>query len=173
MADTVRPSITSKFLTQLEEFGIKPSKVYRNLSVEELVDSAVKKNEGIVTSTGSLSVKTGKYTGRSPDDRFIVYDDMTHDTVDWGKINHQFPSGKFEKIFEKMKKFVEQKELYVFDGFVGSDKEKIFNTADRLINDDDFYKSMSDATNPYGDGLASKRIADILSQYKEELIKRV
>ena len=125
--------VTSRFTLQLEKFGIKPSKVHRNLSVQELVDGAVKKNEGIVTSTGSLSVKTGKYTGRSPDDRFIVYDDNTHDTVDWGDINHQFPVGKFDKIFEKMKKYVEGKELYVFDGFVGAEKES--RLAIRLIND--------------------------------------
>ncbi|KKL06112.1 hypothetical protein LCGC14_2599300, partial [marine sediment metagenome] len=87
----------------------------------------------IVTTTGSLSVKTGKYTGRSPDDRFIIYDDKTHDTVDWGDTNHQFPVGKFDKIFEKMKKYVEGKELYVFDGFVGAEKES--RLAIRLIND--------------------------------------
>ncbi len=125
--------ITNKFSLQLEEFGIKPSKVHRNLSVKELVDFAVKKNEGIVTSTGSISVKTGKYTGRSPDDRFIVYDDETHDAVDWGDINHQFPVGKFDKIFEKMKKYVEGNELYVFDGFVGAEKEN--RLAIRVIND--------------------------------------
>jgi phosphoenolpyruvate carboxykinase (ATP) len=116
-------TITSKFTNQLIEFGINPSKVYRNLSVTNLVEIAVQKNEGIVTSTGSLSVKTGKYTGRSPDDRYIVYDDETHENVDWGKINHQFPSGKFDKIFEKMKKYVEGKELFVFDGFAGADLE--------------------------------------------------
>ncbi len=131
MTDSI--GVTSRFTLQLEKFGIKPSKVHRNLSVPELVDGAVKKNEGIVTSTGSLSVKTGKYTGRSPDDRFIVYDDKTHDTVDWGDINHQFPVGKFDKIFEKMKKYVEGKELYVFDGFVGAEKES--RLAIRLIND--------------------------------------
>ena len=116
-------TIPSKFTNQLIEFGINPSKVYRNLTVNNLVEIAVQKNEGIVTSTGSLSVKTGKYTGRSPDDRYIVYDDETHENVDWGKINHQFPTGKFDKIFEKMKKFVEGKELFVFDGFAGADKE--------------------------------------------------
>jgi len=116
-------TITSKFTNQLVEFGINPSKVYRNLSVTNLVEIAIQKNEGIVTSTGSLSVKTGKYTGRSPDDRYIVYDDETHENVDWGKINHQFPTGKFDKIFEKMKKFVEGNELFVFDGFAGADKE--------------------------------------------------
>jgi len=125
--------ITNKFSLQLEKFGIKPYKVHRNLSVKELVDFAVKKNEGIVTSTGSLSVKTGKYTGRSPDDRFIVYDDETHDAVDWGDINHQFPVGKFDKIFEKMKKYVEGNELYVFDGFIGAEKEN--RLAIRVIND--------------------------------------
>ena len=123
MSHNPSSTITSKFTNQLIEFGINPSKVYRNLSVTNLVEIAVQKNEGIVTSTGSLSVKTGKYTGRSPDDRYIVYDDETHENVDWGKINHQFPTGKFDKIFEKMKKYVEGKELFVFDGFAGADIE--------------------------------------------------
>ncbi|MDC4229338.1 MAG: phosphoenolpyruvate carboxykinase (ATP) [Nitrosopumilus sp.] len=98
-----------------------------------MVAIAVERKEGVVNSTGSLSVNTGKYTGRSPDDRFLVYDDTTHDTVDWGKINHQFPSGKFEKLFEKMKDFVDNKELFVFDGFVGADPETRLPI--RVIND--------------------------------------
>jgi len=125
--------ITNKFTSQLIALGINPSKVYRNLSPTKLVELAVQKNEGMVTSTGSLSVKTGKYTGRSPEDRFIVYDDETHDTVDWGKINQQFPPGKFDKIFAKMKKFVEGKEIFVFDGFVGADRENRLSI--RVIND--------------------------------------
>ena len=55
---------------------VNPSKVHRNLSTEEMVSLAVERKEGVVNSTGSLSVNTGKYTGRSPD-RFIVYDDKT------------------------------------------------------------------------------------------------
>ena len=66
-------SSSNKFSSQITEFGINPSKIYRNLSVEKLVEISVQKNEGMVTSTGSLSVKTGKFTGRSPDDRFIVF----------------------------------------------------------------------------------------------------
>ena len=68
-------SSSNKFASQITEFGINPSKIHRNLSVEKLVEISVQKNEGMVTSTGSLSVKTGKFTGRSPDDRFIVFDD--------------------------------------------------------------------------------------------------
>ena len=98
-----------------------------------MVKLAVKRSEGVVNSTGSLSVNTGKYTGRSPDDRFIVFDDVTKDTIDWGKINHQFPSDKFDKLFEKMKDFVDNKELFVFDGFVGADPENRLPI--RVIND--------------------------------------
>ena len=133
MTENPKSTITSKFTSQIEQFGITPSSIYRNLPVAKLVDIAVQKNEGIITATGSLAVKTGKYTGRSPDDRFIVFDDETHDRVDWGKVNHQFPPGKFDKIFEKMKNFVDGKELFAFDGFVGADKDN--RLAIRVIND--------------------------------------
>ena len=92
----------SKFLTQMQELGGSSSKIRRNLPVEKLVEISISNNEGVLTSTNSLSVKTGKYTGRSPNDRFIIYDDETHDKIDWGKINHQFPTEKFNQILEKM-----------------------------------------------------------------------
>lgn len=124
---------TEMFSSQLANFGIYPSKAYRNLSVEELVETSVSRGEGTINSTGSLSVNTGKYTGRSPDDRFIVYDKTTHNTVDWGKINHQFPDDRFESIFRKMKDFVHDKEIFVFDGFVGAASETRLPI--RVIND--------------------------------------
>ena len=133
MVEVIGPTKTNKFLSQIQDFGISPSKLYRNLSVDDLVQTAVARNEGVINSTGSLSVNTGKYTGRSPDDRFIVYDDKTRNTIDWGKINHQFQSDKFEKILEKMKHFVDGKDLFVFDGFVGADKENQLSI--RVIND--------------------------------------
>ena len=125
--------MSSKFISQIKEFGINPSKIHRNLSVEKLLEVATQKNEGMITSTGSLSVKTGKYTGRSPDDRFIVFDDLTHDKVHWGKVNKQIPTETFEKLSQKMKKFVDGKELYIFDGFVGADPENRLPI--RVIND--------------------------------------
>ena len=125
--------MSSKFISQIKEFGINPSKIHRNLSVEKLLEAATQKNEGMITSTGSLSVKTGKYTGRSPDDRFIVFDDLTHDKIHWGKVNKQIPTETFEKLSQKMKKFVDGKELYIFDGFVGADPENRLPI--RVIND--------------------------------------
>ena len=133
MTEIVGTVATEKFASQISDFGINPSKVHRNLSVDEMVKLATERKEGIINSTGSISVNTGKYTGRSPDDRFIVYDDKTHDTIDWGKVNHQFPTGKFEKLLEKMKKFVENKELFVLDAFVGADPDNRLPI--RVIND--------------------------------------
>ncbi len=133
MIQVLGSASTEKFASQLSRCGINPSKVYRNMTPSELTEIAVCRGEGVINSTGSLSVNTGKYTGRSPDDRFIVYDGRTHDTVDWGKINHQFPSDRFEKILEKMKNFVKDSEIFVFDGFVGAAKETRLPI--RIIND--------------------------------------
>ena len=123
----------SKFLTQMQELGVSSSKIRRNLPVEKLVEISISNNEGVLTSTNSLSVKTGKYTGRSPNDRFIIYDDETHDKIDWGEINHQFPTEKFNQILEKMEKSIVDKEIFVFDGFVGADKSNRLPI--RIIND--------------------------------------
>jgi len=123
MIEDLKATITGKFMTQLKEQGILTSNIHRNLPVKSLVDMVLEKNEGILTSNGSLSVKTGKYTGRSPDDRYIVDDSESHDNVDWGKVNHPFPEYKFDKLYEKMKKHTERKEIFVFDGFVGADPD--------------------------------------------------
>ena len=53
----------------------------------------------------------------------LFFDDLTHDKVHWGKVNNQLPTETFENLSQKMKKFVEGKELFVFDGFVGADPE--------------------------------------------------
>lgn len=133
MSDMSKTEVANTFLAQISDFGIRPSDVHRNLSSAELVDASVRNNDGTITSTGSLAVKTGKYTGRSPDDRYIVIDDLTRDSVDWGKINHPFPSDKFDSLFERMKEFVSGRDLYVFDGFAGADKNN--RLAIRVIND--------------------------------------
>ena len=116
-------TLAAKCLTQLEEIDIRPGKIFRNLTVPELLEVAIHRMEGEFSDTGALSVKTGKFTGRSPDDRYIIDDDITHNTIDWGKVNHPLSEDKFEMIFGRMRTFVEGKEFFVFDGFVGADHE--------------------------------------------------
>src|SRR5438552_1224950 len=116
-------TLATKCLMQLEELEIRPSKILRNIAIPELLEVAIHRREGELSITGALSVKTGKFTGRSPDDRYIVDDDITHSTIDWGKINHPLSEDKFEMIFARMRTFVEGKEFFIFDGFVGADHE--------------------------------------------------
>jgi phosphoenolpyruvate carboxykinase (ATP) len=108
---------------QLEKMDIKLGKLYRNLPVPLLIEIAILRREGNLSSTGAFSVKTGKFTGRSPDDKYIVDDEYTHNSVHWGKVNHSISEENFEKIFTRMKKYVEGKEFFIFDGFVGADNK--------------------------------------------------
>jgi phosphoenolpyruvate carboxykinase (ATP) len=119
-------------MIQLAKMDIKLGRVHYNLSVPSLVEIIVKREEGVLSSTGALSVKTGKFTGRSPDDRYIVNDETTRNAVDWGKVNHPISEENFEKIFRRMKKHVEDKEFFIFNGFVGADPES--RLAIRIIN---------------------------------------
>src|ERR671921_1101085 len=113
----------ARSLMQLEKMDIRVGKVHRNLSVPSLIEIAIYRKEGNFSSTGAFSVKTGKFTGRSPDDKYIVDDEYTHNSVHWGKVNHSISEGNFEKIFTRMKKYVEGKEFFIFDGFVGADNK--------------------------------------------------
>ena len=116
------PPPAGGFEAQIRSFGLDPVRVRRNLHPDELARMAVARGEGTIASTGSLSVQTGRYTGRSPDDRFIVDDGTTHGTVDWGKINRPFAPDRFARILEKMKAAARAAtELFAFDGFVGAD----------------------------------------------------
>ena len=68
---------------QLKNMNINIGDVHRNLPIPTLIELAIQRNEGILSRTGALAVKTGKFTGRSPDDRYIVDDVNTHNLIDW------------------------------------------------------------------------------------------
>ena len=76
-----------------------------NLEPAALVEKTITLGQGQLSNTGALVVKTGKFTGRSPQDRFIVKDDITKDTVDWGDINLPIASEHFDALFEKIKDY--------------------------------------------------------------------
>lgn len=118
----------------MEIFGIKSEKttltdiglddlgqVHWNLSPEALIEASLKRGEGVLADNGALVIKTGTFTGRSPKDRFIVKDDITASTVDWGPINQAFPADKFEQLFQRMQAHLSGKEVFVRDAFAGAD----------------------------------------------------
>ena len=119
---------------ELAKCGIvNPKAVYHNLSPAKLVEEALKNGEGILTDKGALAVTTGKYTGRSPKDKFIVDTPAVHDVVAWGNVNVPMEKEKFDAIKAKMQAYLQNKVLYVFDGFAGADPK--YTRKFRVINE--------------------------------------
>ena len=106
----------------LDAMGITElSAIYRNLTPAELTERALARGEGKLANNGALVIKTGKYTGRSPNDRFIVDTPDIHNQVDWGKINMPIERAKADSIYGKMCAYMQNREAFVVDAFVGAD----------------------------------------------------
>ena len=99
------------------------SKVFENLSVEELISESLQRGEGEIAANGALLVKTGKRTGRSPLDRFIVKDETTKDSVDWGEVNRPFESDAFDNLWNKVEAYLDSKDNFVSSLHVGEHSE--------------------------------------------------
>ena len=118
----------------LEKLGItNTGKIYRNLEVARLVEESLKRGEGILMNTGALAVTTGKYTGRSPKDKFIVDTADVHDKIAWGSVNVAISEDKYQNIKNKMFAYLQQKDLFIFDGFAGADEK--YTRKFRVINE--------------------------------------
>lgn len=107
----------------LEKYGLLNVKDHWNLDGETLQQITLQKNMGVETENGTLCVNTGKFTGRSPKDRFIVKDEYTTDKVWWGRINQPFDSGNFQKLYDQVVAYLSGKEVYVRDAYVCADPE--------------------------------------------------
>ncbi|MFS8630655.1 MAG: phosphoenolpyruvate carboxykinase (ATP), partial [Bacillales bacterium] len=109
--------------TELNEL-LKQDNVRVQLSVPQLVEKVLKRNEGILTSTGAVRATTGKYTGRSPKDKYIVEEPSTKDKIDWGPVNQPISQQVFDNLYKKVINYLKEKdEIFVFEGFAGADKK--------------------------------------------------
>ena len=113
--------------------SLNPAKLHFNLPAAELVEAAVKRGEGEITSTGALRVSTGKYTGRSPKDKFIVDEPSVTKLVNWGANNQAISREHFERLYGKALAYMKEQELFIFDGFAGADA--VYRLPIRVINE--------------------------------------
>lgn len=120
--------------TSLKEHGIDCKQIAWNIEPSNLISECEALGLGKITSTGALAIRTGKFTGRSPLDRFIVKDEITADKVWWGKVNIPFDSQKFDVLYDKVCVHLSKKEkLYARDVFACSDPK--YRLKIRAINE--------------------------------------
>ena len=91
-------------------------------SPAKLVEKALSRREGKLTDTGALRVKTGRYTGRSPEDRFIVDTPEVHDVIAWGKVNKPFSLEGYEKIKAAVCEHLSHHDIFVVHGLAGAQR---------------------------------------------------
>lgn len=108
---------------QLANGLLKHGNLQQNLSVARLVERVLDREEGVLTATGAINATTGKYTGRSPKDKFIVKDEITENTVDWGSVNQPIDEAAFDNLYKKVIDYLlEKEEIFRFQGFAGADE---------------------------------------------------
>ncbi|MCP8617803.1 phosphoenolpyruvate carboxykinase (ATP) [Salirhabdus salicampi] len=106
----------------LHERALEQKNVQSDLSVPQLVEKVLERQEGVLTSTGAVKATTGKYTGRSPKDKFIVKDDISANKVDWGTTNQPIDEDVFFQLYDKVLNHLQSKEeIFRFRGFAGAD----------------------------------------------------
>ena len=106
---------------------------YWNLHPSELVEETIVRGQGVLTDVGALAIDTGEFTGRSPKDKFVVYDENTKDSVWWGDVNNRFDSGKFEILHNRMLAYLGGKEIWVRDCYACADPKYRINI--RIVNE--------------------------------------
>lgn len=123
-----KPSVAT-----VKELGIFHGRAHWNLRPEELIRIAVQREGARQTSSGAIAVNTGEFTGRSPKDKFTVKDALTKDVVWWNNFNIPFDPDKFERLYEKMIAYLDEKEFFIRDAYACADWRYRMNI--RVINE--------------------------------------
>ena len=100
----------------------QPGQVWRNLPTPTLYEHAVRRYEGMMSHLGPLVVRTGQYTGRSPNDKWVVDEPSSRDHVWWGDVNQPMSQETYERLRARLMAYLQQKELYVQDCYSGADE---------------------------------------------------
>ena len=114
----------------LDQIGLNNvSKIHRNLNVDSLIDEILKNKEGVISSTGAPIVDTGKFTGRSPKDKYIVDEPSSNSQIWWGQVNQKIDEKVFDELFSKIVDYYnsDPNDTYMFDGYAGFDPKYSIN----------------------------------------------
>jgi phosphoenolpyruvate carboxykinase (ATP) len=119
----------------LENHGLQNLKsIYWNLVPAELIEQAITRQEGQLVATGALAVNTGQHTGRSPDDKFLAHThSLDEEAIWWGKVNRPLAPEKFQLLYQKMKAYLQSRDVFVQDMQVGAHPD--YKTMVRIVSE--------------------------------------
>lgn len=127
-------SCTFKFWIDHAVSWMNKTKVVYQQPVASLISNTVARGEGKLSSTGALVINTGEFTGRSPKDRFIVYDEITAPSIDWNNFNNPLDEKYFLVIREKLRTWLAAKgQLWVRDAYACADEH--YRLSIRVVNE--------------------------------------
>ncbi|HSL87813.1 MAG TPA: phosphoenolpyruvate carboxykinase [Ignavibacteriaceae bacterium] len=109
-------------IKELQALGIRNIReVFYNYGTPALYEQVIRRREGLIAHLGPLVVRTGYHTGRSPNDKFFVREPSSENNIWWGKVNRGIAEDCFERLYSKMKAYIQGKDLYVEDCYVSAD----------------------------------------------------
>lgn len=118
----------------LEIHGIRNAgTVHWNLPAAQLYEHAIRRDEAAMASEGPLVAVTGSHTGRSPNDKFVVREETSEENIWWGDVNREFRRETFDTILRRARAYMQNRDLFVFDGYAGTDPNYRLNV--RVINE--------------------------------------
>ncbi|HVS39090.1 MAG TPA: phosphoenolpyruvate carboxykinase (ATP) [Gemmataceae bacterium] len=107
---------------ELAALGLQPAgKVHAQLPAAALIELAVQRGEGILTDAGAFAANTGAITGRSPKDRYLIPEAARPDDVWWGPVNRPMDPFVFDRLFDRVRSYLQSRDLFVTDGSACAD----------------------------------------------------
>ena len=121
-------------MEDLSYLGIRNvGQIHHNLSTPALYEEAVRRREGWISHLGPLVVRTGQYTGRSADDKFVVREPTSEGRIWWGKHNRPVEPERFEQLKARLQAYLQGRDIYVQDCYAGADPD--YRLKVRVINE--------------------------------------
>ena len=115
-------TITDRPEDSLAVHGLRVAgRVLRNPTTSQLYTAAIDRGEGLLAEDGPLVVDTGRFTGRSPKDKFVVHEPGSEDRIWWSDVNAEISEEHFDGLRAKVVAHLERRDVYVIDAFCGAD----------------------------------------------------
>jgi phosphoenolpyruvate carboxykinase (ATP) len=92
-----------------------------NLNAASLIEYAIHHNEGVLTDSGAIAVRTGSRTGRSPKDKFIVKESGSQKDIWWSSVNQPFNEPAFDRLHGRVLSYLQGKDIFTQDCLLGAD----------------------------------------------------